>query len=107
MEASQEGGGILQEVGDHSGPQAVPPLRQQTKKTTENCDDGHDSRLRCPPGEWDGRDLCRSAGAERSVAIGGGSDDPSFAPGYYNLYKSGIEHGYTLTFERPRAAKKD
>ena len=34
-------------------------------------------------------------------------EDPSFAPGYYNLYKSGIEHGYTLTFERPRAAKKD
>jgi uncharacterized protein (DUF736 family) len=34
-------------------------------------------------------------------------EDPSLSPGYYNLYKSGIEHGYTLTFERPRAAKKD
>ena len=34
-------------------------------------------------------------------------EDPSFAPGYYNLYKSGIERGYTVTFERPRAAKKD
>ena len=34
-------------------------------------------------------------------------EDPSFAPGFYNLFKSGIEHGYTLTFERPRAAKKD
>jgi uncharacterized protein (DUF736 family) len=33
--------------------------------------------------------------------------DPSFAPGYYNLFKSGIEHSYTLTFERPRAPKKD
>ena len=41
MEASQERRGILQEVGDHSGPQAVPPLRQQTKKTTENSNDGH------------------------------------------------------------------
>ena len=34
-------------------------------------------------------------------------EDPSFSPGYYNLYKSGIEHGYTLTFERPRTVKKD
>lgn len=34
-------------------------------------------------------------------------EDPSFSSGYYNVYKSGIEHGYTLTFERPRAAKKD
>ena len=33
-------------------------------------------------------------------------EDPSFSPGFYNLYKSGIEHGYTLTFERPRPAKK-
>ena len=32
-------------------------------------------------------------------------DDPSFAPGYYSLSKSGIEHGYTLTFERPRPNK--
>ncbi len=32
-------------------------------------------------------------------------DDPSFSSGYYNLYKSGIENGYTLTFERPKAKK--
>lgn len=32
-------------------------------------------------------------------------DDPSFAPGYYNLYKTGIEHRYTLTFERQKPAK--
>ncbi len=32
-------------------------------------------------------------------------DDPSFAPGYYTLSKSGIEHGYSLTFERQKAAK--
>ena len=32
-------------------------------------------------------------------------DDPSFAPGYYNLYKTGVEHGYTLTFERQKPAK--
>ena len=34
-------------------------------------------------------------------------EDPSFSAGYYNLYKSGAEHGYTLTFERPKAKKKD
>jgi uncharacterized protein (DUF736 family) len=32
-------------------------------------------------------------------------EDPSFSSGYYNLYKSGIENGYTLTFERPKAKK--
>ena len=32
-------------------------------------------------------------------------DDPSFASGYYNLFKTGIEHGYTLTFERKKPAK--
>jgi len=32
-------------------------------------------------------------------------EDPSLSAGYYNLYKSGIEHGYTLTFERPKAKK--
>ena len=34
-------------------------------------------------------------------------EDPSFSTGYYNLYKSSIEHGYTLTFERPKAKKED
>jgi uncharacterized protein (DUF736 family) len=33
-------------------------------------------------------------------------EDPSFSPGYYNLYKSSIENGYTLTFERPKAKKE-
>jgi uncharacterized protein (DUF736 family) len=32
-------------------------------------------------------------------------EDPSFSAGYYNLYKSGAELGYTLTFERPKARK--
>ena len=32
-------------------------------------------------------------------------EDPSFSSGYYNLYKSGVEHGYTLTFDRPRAKR--
>jgi uncharacterized protein (DUF736 family) len=32
-------------------------------------------------------------------------EDPSFSSGFYNLYKSGAEHGYTLTFERPRTKK--
>lgn len=34
-------------------------------------------------------------------------EDPSFSAGFYNLVKSGIEHGYTLYFERPRAKKDD
>src|SRR5450755_1968535 len=34
-------------------------------------------------------------------------EDPSFSSGFYNLYKSRIENGYTLTFERPRAKKDD
>ena len=34
-------------------------------------------------------------------------EDPSFSSGYYNLYKSSIEHGYTLTFERPKAKKDE
>jgi uncharacterized protein (DUF736 family) len=33
-------------------------------------------------------------------------EDPSFSSGYYNLYKSSIENGYTLTFERPKAKKE-
>jgi uncharacterized protein (DUF736 family) len=32
-------------------------------------------------------------------------EDPSFSAGYYNLYTSSIENGYTLTFERPKAKK--
>ena len=32
-------------------------------------------------------------------------DDPSFAPGHYSLYKTGAEHGYSLTFERQKPAK--
>ena len=32
-------------------------------------------------------------------------DDPSFAPGYYNLVKTGIEHSFTLTFERQKAVR--
>ena len=34
-------------------------------------------------------------------------EDPSFSSGYYNLYKSTIENGYTLTFDRPKAKKDD
>jgi len=34
-------------------------------------------------------------------------EDPSFSSGFYNLVKSGIEHGYTLYFERPRTRKDD
>ena len=34
-------------------------------------------------------------------------EDPSFSSGYYNVYKSGIEHGYTLSFERPKAKKPE
>lgn len=34
-------------------------------------------------------------------------EDPSFSSGYYNLYKSSIENGHTLTFERPKAKKEE
>ncbi len=35
-------------------------------------------------------------------------EDPSFSSGYYNLYrKRGVEDGYTLVFERPRAKRED
>ena len=34
-------------------------------------------------------------------------EDPSFSSGYYNLYKSRVEDGFTLTFERPRSKKED
>jgi uncharacterized protein (DUF736 family) len=32
-------------------------------------------------------------------------DDPSFAPGYYTLVKTGIEHSFTLIFERQKTVK--
>ena len=35
-------------------------------------------------------------------------EDPSFSAGYYNLYRNtGVEDGYTLNFERPKAKKDD
>jgi uncharacterized protein (DUF736 family) len=34
-------------------------------------------------------------------------EDPSFSAGYYNLYRNGTEDNYTLTFERPKAKRKD
>jgi hypothetical protein len=35
-------------------------------------------------------------------------EDPSFSAGYYNLYRNtGVEDGYTLSFERPKAKKDD
>jgi hypothetical protein len=35
-------------------------------------------------------------------------EDPSFSSGYYNLYRNnGVEDGYTLSFERPKAKKED
>ena len=33
-------------------------------------------------------------------------EDPCFSSGYYNLYRNnGVEDGYTLSFERPKAKK--
>lgn len=35
-------------------------------------------------------------------------EDPSFSPGYYNLYRNrGVEDGHTLVFDRPRSRKDD
>jgi uncharacterized protein (DUF736 family) len=35
-------------------------------------------------------------------------EDPSFSSGFYNLYRNtGVEDGYTLAFERPKAKKTD
>jgi uncharacterized protein (DUF736 family) len=33
-------------------------------------------------------------------------EDPSFSAGYYNLFKSSVADGYTLTFDRPKAKKE-
>ena len=35
-------------------------------------------------------------------------EDPSFSSGFYNLYRNnGVEDGYTLSFERPKAKKAE
>lgn len=35
-------------------------------------------------------------------------EDPTFSPGFYSLYRNeGVEDGYKLVFERPRAKKED
>ena len=34
-------------------------------------------------------------------------EDPGFSSGYYNLYKSSIENGHVLTFERPKAKQEE
>ena len=58
-------------------------------------------------------DLRIGAAWERKKRTGNGTylsislEDPTFSSGYYSLVKSGIEHGYTLYFERPRAKKDD
>jgi uncharacterized protein (DUF736 family) len=35
-------------------------------------------------------------------------EDPTFSAGYYNLYPNdGVENGYKLVFDRPRAKRED
>ncbi len=35
-------------------------------------------------------------------------EDPSFSPGFYNLYRNrSVEDGYTLVFDRPKAKRED
>jgi uncharacterized protein (DUF736 family) len=40
-------------------------------------------------------------GDDRGNYISVSFEEPSLAPGYYNLTKTGVEKGYTLTFRKP------
>jgi len=44
-------------------------------------------------------------GDDRGHYISVSFEEPSLAPGYYNLTKTGVEKGYTLTFRKPVPAK--
>lgn len=44
-------------------------------------------------------------GDNRGHYISVSFEEPSLAPGYYNLTKSGAEKGYTLTFRKPMPPK--
>ena len=44
-------------------------------------------------------------GDDRGHYIWVSFEEPSFAPGYYTLTKSGAEKGYTLTYKRPMPKK--
>ena len=44
-------------------------------------------------------------GDDRGHYISVSFEEPSFAPGYYTLTKSGAEKGYTLTYKRPMPKK--
>jgi uncharacterized protein (DUF736 family) len=40
-------------------------------------------------------------GDDRGHYISVSFEEPSLAPGYYNLTKTGVEKGYSLTFRKP------
>ena len=44
-------------------------------------------------------------GDDRGHYISVSFEEPSFAPGYYTLTKTGAEKGYTLTYKRPMPKK--
>ena len=45
-------------------------------------------------------------GDDRGHYISVSFEEPSFAPGYYTLTKTGAEKGYTLTYKRPMPKKE-
>jgi uncharacterized protein (DUF736 family) len=44
-------------------------------------------------------------GDDRGHYVSVSFEEPSLAPGYYNLTKTGAEKGYTLTFRKPLPPK--
>ena len=44
---------------------------------------------------------------DRGAYISVSFEEPSLAPGYYTLVKSGVEKGYTMLYKKPMAPKKD
>jgi len=46
-------------------------------------------------------------GDDRGHYVSISFEEPSFAPGYYTLSKTGVEKGHTLTYKRPVPKKDD
>ena len=52
---------------------------------------------------WNGKEIGAAweRGDDRGHYISVSFEEPSLAPGYYNLTKTGVEKGYSLTFRKP------